>query len=76
MSDHNTFETLDPSDLTDLTNVISIPNNVLGDIVSDLNLHDIVVTDGAEQPVCSIPEVQQDQELVCALPEVPQDQVS
>ena len=61
MSVHNTFDTLDS---TELNNVISIPNDLLGDIVSDLNLDNIVVTDGAEpaEPI--------------DLPCIPQEQVS
>ena len=65
MSVHNTFETLDPAVVTELNNVISIPNDLLGDIVSDLNLDNIVVTDGAEQPAEPID-----------LPCIPQEQVS
>ena len=74
MSVHNTFETLDPQVVTELNNVISIPNDLLGDIVSDLNLDNIVVTDGAEpaEPIyCSEPV-----EPPCDLPCIPQEQVS
>ena len=73
MSVHNTFETLDPAVVTELNNVISIPNDLLGDIVSDLNLDNIVVTDGAEpaEPIyCSEPAEPID------LPCIPQEQVS
>ena len=74
MSVHNTFETLDPQVVTELNNVISIPNDLLGDIVSDLNLNNIVVTDGAEpaEPIyCAEPV-----EPPCDLPCIPQEQVS
>ena len=74
MSVHNTFETLDPQVVTELNNVISIPNDLLGDIVSDLNLDNIVVTDGAEpaEPIyCPEPV-----EPPCDLPCIPQEQVS